>query len=133
MRSVAVPDVTSHAAFMGKLFSSTILAALATFACSVDPAPAELTSEDNGRFVDLAMNQHVYLTLHTVGPGQFGDPVLSSDAVSFEGMTFPITQNPGGPTQTYHFRTHGEGNTLLTIPHDSGRAPFTTTLTCCAQ
>jgi hypothetical protein len=118
---------------MGKRLSSTILAGFVSFACSVDPEPAELTSKDNGGEVGLAMNQHVYLTLQTVGPGQYGEPVLSSDAVSFEGMTFPKNQNPGGPTQVYHFRTLADGNTLLTIPHDSGSAPFTARLWCCAQ
>ena len=118
---------------MGKRFSSTILAGLVSFACSVDPQPAELTNKDNGRIVNLAMNQHVYLTLQTIGPGQFGEPELSSDAVSFEGMTLPATQNPGGPTQVYHFRALAVGTALLTIPHDSGSAPFTATLDCCAQ
>lgn len=118
---------------MGKRFSSTILAGLVTFACSVDPEPAELTAQDNGRIVNLAMNQYVYLKLQTIGPGQYGEPVLSSAAVSFEGMTLPETQNPGGPTQVYHFRTLTVGKTLLTIPHDSGSAPFTATLDCCAQ
>ena len=36
--------------------------------------PAELTAQDNGRVVNLAMNQDVYLTLQTVGPGQYGEP-----------------------------------------------------------
>lgn len=118
---------------MGMRLSSTIFAGFLSFACSVDPEPAELTSKDNGRFVTFAMNQHVYLTLQTVGPGQYGEPALSSDAFSFEEMTFPKNQNPGGPTQVYHFRTLAIGTALLTIPHDSGSAPFTATLDCCAQ
>jgi hypothetical protein len=118
---------------MGKRLSSTILAGLLSFACSVDPEPAELTAKDNGSIVNLAMNQYVYLKLQTIGPGQYGEPVLSSAAVSFEGMTFPTAQNPGGPTQVYQFRTLAAGTALLTIPHDSGSAPFTATLVCCAQ
>ena len=118
---------------MGKRLHGTILAGLVSLACSGDPEAAELTARDSGKDINLAMNQHVYLTLQTVGPGQFGEPELSSDAVRFEGMILPPSQNPGGPTQVYHFRTVAAGTSLLTIPHDSGSAPFTARLFCCAQ
>ena len=119
---------------MGKRVSSVaVLVSLLTCACYPDPEPAQLTSKDNGRFVGLAFHQEVDLTLQTIGPGQFGEPVISSQAVSFEGMTFPTAQNPGGPTQLYRFRTVADGNAVITIPHDNGGAPFTITLSCCAQ
>lgn len=93
----------------------------------------DLTAKDNGRDVSLALHQEVGLTLQTIGPGQFGASVISFPAVSFEAMTFPKAQNPGGPTQLYRFRTVPDGTPLVTIAHDSGSAPFTITLHCCAQ
>ncbi len=95
--------------------------------------PVELTTKDNGRDVGLALDQEVAVTLQTIGPGQFGKPDISSAAVRFEGMTFPTSQNPGGPTQLYRFRTVADGTAIVTIPHDGGSAPFTLTLRCCAQ
>jgi hypothetical protein len=110
-----------------------VLASLVGFGCYPDPTPVELTSKDNGRDVSTALHQEVDVTLQTIGPGQFGAPVISSPAVNFEGMTFPTSQNPGGPTQLYRFRTVADGNAVITIPHDSGSASFTVTLRCCAQ
>ena len=119
---------------MGKRFRSvTVLASVLSFGCYSDPEPAELTRDDDGRFVGLAFHQEVRLTLQTIGPGQFGEPSISSSSVSFEGMSFPQAQNPGGPTQLYRFRTVADGTAIVTIPHDNGGAAFTVTLSCCAQ
>jgi len=79
------------------------------------------------------MDQEVDLTLGTVGPGQYGEPTISSAAVRFEGMTLPAAQNPGGPTQLYKFRAVAVGAAVIIIPHDTKPAPFTLTLRCCAE
>jgi hypothetical protein len=127
-----VPAVRMSA--MGKRFGSvTILVSLLGSSCYGDPEPADLTAKDNGKLVSLALHQEVDVTLQTIGPGQFGEPVVSAPAVTFEGMTFPKTQYPSGPTQLYRFRTVAAGTALVTIPHDSGSPSFTVTLSCCAQ
>ena len=106
---------------------------LVCLGCYPDPGSVELTREDNGRDIGLALHQDVNVTLQTIGPGQFGKPEISSSAVEFGGMTSPGPPNPAGPTQLYRFRTVSDGTTVVTIPHDGGSAPFTVTLRCCAQ
>ena len=106
---------------------------LVCWGCYPDPEVVELTGEDNGRDMMVSFHQEVHVTLQTIGPGQFGKPVVSSAAVEFEGMSFAAVQNPGGPTQLYEFRTVDNGAAVVTIPHDSGSAPFTVTLRCCPQ
>jgi hypothetical protein len=119
---------------MGMRFGSlTVLFSLLSANCSGTAEPVGLTAQDNGSDLNLVMQQAVFLTLQTIGPGQFGEPVISSAAASFEGMTFPKAQNPGGPTQLYRFRAVADGTALITIPHDDGSAPFTVTFRCCAQ
>lgn len=108
----------------------------ASASCAGDPAPLTLSDPDSGRDVTLAMQQAVDLTLHTTGPGGYGTPTLSSAAVSFEGLTYPAGQVPGGPTQLYQFTATAQGSAVLRIPFEDGldsRPPFTLTLHCCAQ
>ena len=100
--------------------------------CGSDPAPVELSGQDNGTELDLANDQEVDLTLQTIGPGQYGEPTISSSAVRFEGTHLSSQQNPGGPRQIYQFRAVGGGSALISIPHDSGQAPFTFRTRCCA-
>jgi hypothetical protein len=81
-----------------------------------------------GSVIELVVGQTVDLTLATVGPGNYGDPQLSSSAVAFNGSEYPPAQNPGGPTQLYRFHAVAIGSTTLTIPHtQAGHASFTLT------
>jgi hypothetical protein len=118
---------------LGNSVGLAILAGILGIGCSSDPAPVAVTQEDNGRTLDLAMDQEVDVTLQTIGPGQYGTPTLSSSAVDFEGMHFSSKQSPGGPTQIYQFRAVHSGNTLIVIPHDGEASDFALTLGCCAQ
>jgi hypothetical protein len=114
-----------------------VLVSAVGFACAgCDPSPLMLNDQDSGREVALAMQQAVDITLHTTGPGGYGTPTLSSSAVSFEGLTYPAGQVPGGPTQLYQFTATVEGSAVLSIPFQDGidsRAPFTLTFRCCTQ
>ena len=119
---------------MGRqLAAALFVLGLASSGCGSAAPPVELTSQADGRTVELTMNQEVELTLGTIGPGQYGNPTISSPAIRFEGMTFPAVQNPGGPTQVFNFRAVAAGTAVVTIPHDTKPAPFTLTLDCCAQ
>lgn len=67
----------------------------------------------------------------TIGPGQYGDPVLSSTAVTFLGATDPPPYNPGGPRQLYRFLARALGTAEISIPHVGGldaRPPFALTI-----
>jgi hypothetical protein len=118
---------------MGNSVGVAIFAGLLGIGCGGDPAPVAVTGEDNGRTLDLAVDQELDVTLQTIGPGQYGTPTLSSSAVDFEGTHFSSKHSPGGPTQIYQFRAVHSGNTLVVIPHDGGARDFTLTLGCCAQ
>jgi len=126
---------------MGQRLGAVVLwFGMVSAGCGSDPPPTlELTTQADGSDVKLAMNQQLNLELQTVGPGQFGEPTISSATVRFEGMTFPRAQNPGGPKQLYEFRAVGDGTAVVTIPHDNAAgpapatAPFTLTLECCPR
>ena len=99
--------------------------------CEGYDAATQLSNEDDGTDKTAAVNERLELTLRTVGPGSYADPVISSPALSFDGTTFPAEQNPGGPTQIYRFHCVAQGTALVTIPHDGGgRDAFTITLHC---
>ena len=87
--------------------------------------PLSVTSSDDGRTLAVAPGRELDVLLHTTGPGNYGDPAVSSDAVSFIDMTYPSAQNPGGPTQLYRFKGEKEGGATITIPSTTeGKAPF---------
>jgi hypothetical protein len=91
-------------------------------------APLVLSSADGDRTISAVIGQDIELTLGTIGPGNYGDPELSSDSVRFDGMEYPATQNPGGPTQIFHFHTVATGTTTITIPHIQNPTPFIVTI-----
>lgn len=102
-------------------------------ACDVETGRHVIDGDDNGTRLSLAMDQEVELTLQTVGPGQYDEPVVSSSALDFISMRFADEQNPGGPTQVYRFRTIAAGEATVTIPHSQTNPTFTFTTSCCAQ
>ena len=55
--------------------------------------------------------------LQTIGFGQYEAPQISSNVIRFDGAAFPTKQNPGGPTQVYHFTAMAEGEAQVRIPH----------------
>ena len=90
---------------------------------------AVLLSDDaSGATKTLSVQQGVDITLHTIGPGNYDTPQLSSNAVKFVGMSYPGTQNPGGPTQLFQFEAVSAGASTITIPHTQRSEPFTITL-----
>ena len=104
--------------------------ALSAVSCSPS-GPVSLDNEDNGRTVSLAGGMEADLTLQTIGGGHYGDPVVSSPAISFLGTTYPADQNPGGPRQLYRFRAAAPGTADISIPHVGGfneTPPFVLTL-----
>ena len=110
-----------------------VTAALSFLAgCGGDPttSPVKLTNKDDGDTVVVAVAEEAQLTLGTIGPGQYGDPQISSEAVAFEGVEFASSQNPGGPTQIYAFRCVRPGTTSITIPHTAAAREFSFVIDC---
>jgi hypothetical protein len=90
--------------------------------------PASSEVEVTGSDVNLGVGQTLALTLQTIGPGEYGDPVLSSAVMVFDGEQPAPLQNPGGPLQVYRFHGVGIGSALITIPHSMLTTPFTLTV-----
>jgi hypothetical protein len=86
-----------------------------------------LTKANDGQRVAAAVGQQIEISLATVGPGSYGDPIVSSAAIRFRNVAWPRLQNPGGPTQIYVFQAAAEGEAEIRIPH-SGRDPFSVTV-----
>ena len=85
------------------------------------------TTQNQGSVVEVKVRETIDLTLQTIGPGEYGDPQLSSTAVSFDAKGYAPLPNPAGPRQIYRFRAESPGMVTLTIPHTSDPTAFTLT------
>ncbi len=103
------------------LLSSAVI--LAT-ACSSDGAALDLSTAGT-----VSVGRKLSVTLQTIGPGSYGTPEISSDAVEFLEMTFPELQNPGGPMQVYEFRAAAPGPADVVIPHSVRAEPYEASVT----
>jgi len=111
-------------------FVSSTLSLLSSCGGDATSTPVELTNQNDGDTVVVGIEAVAELTLGTIGPGQYADPQLSSEAVHFEGVEFAAVQNPGGPTQIYTFRCVRVGATTITIPHTAAAREFTLVIDC---
>ena len=81
---------------------------------------SKIISVDNGgagQSVVASVGEKIEVTLQTVGPGQYGDPILSSGSVKFLEESSAGTPDPGGPRQLYRFEAVSTGQVNITIPH----------------
>ena len=83
--------------------------------CGLDPVV--VNNAHNGRSVEVVSGQELQILLQTIGPGQYGEPSISTGAVRFVGMSLPEAQNPGGPRQLYTFSAVRVGFATITIVH----------------
>jgi hypothetical protein len=79
-----------------------------------------LTNSDGGRSVAVAVGGEIDVTLQTVGPGQYGTPILSSKCVRFLGVSLAGPPNPGGPRQLFRFKATAMGRAKISIAHEGG-------------
>ena len=97
------------------------------------PSGSKIISVDNentGQSVVASVGEKIEVTLQTIGPGQYGDPILSSGSVKFLEESSAGTPNPGGPRQLYRFEAVSSGQANITIPHTGGLPDaFTITVT----
>lgn len=104
----------------------------ASFVTGCSPSAIEVDNADSGQAVTAAVGQEIRVTLGTIGPGNYGDPLITSSSVRFLNMSYPKEQNPGGPTQVYRFEAMSVGRADIRIPHEGGfpvpREPFTLTV-----
>ncbi len=96
---------------------------LATFGCgSRQSQTISLGNADSGRTVVAAVGDQVEVTLQTIGPGQYGDPSVSSHAALFLGESPVSPPIPAGATQLFRFEALAPGRADITIPH-TGDSP----------
>jgi hypothetical protein len=76
-----------------------------------------LNRENDGQRVSAKVGQLIVICLQTIGGGHYDTPQISSKVIRFDGAVFPTKQNPGGPTQVYHFSATAEGEAQISIPH----------------
>ena len=109
------------------------LQGLAIFACAsaliaCGSGTIELSDADSGKTVSASVGQELDITLHTIGPGQYGTPSVSSAAVRFSKVSFPMGQNPGGPTQLFQFEAVAHGTARIEITHTDNNSVFVVTI-----
>lgn len=113
-------------------FASSLLAGLALVSgCAEESAPpptreetVQMSEGDQGKSVKVPLGEEAELLLQTIGPGQYGAPELSSEALRFLDVTLPADQNPGGPRQLYRFEAVTTGTTTIHIPHTERATSF---------
>src|SRR5262249_13704239 len=87
----------------------------------------QLDNRGHGHSVATSVGQRIEITLQTIGPGQYGQPQVTSPSVRFIGMSPTGPVNPGGPRQLFLFEAVGPGSAVINIPHSRGTA-FTVTI-----
>ena len=103
-------------------------AVFSALGCDLANTRVSLTNADNGRSIAVLVGDKIEVTLQTIGPGEYGTPVVSSGSIRFQGESSPGPQNPGGPRQLFRFEAVAVGRAEITIPHMNGfpvpRDPF---------
>src|SRR5579864_3651699 len=75
-----------------------------------------LDFKNNGQKLAARVGQQIEITLGTVGPKQYGDVQVSSDALQLESVALDWPPNPGGPTFIYILDATSEGKALIEVP-----------------
>ena len=86
-----------------------------------------LNNTSNGRQIAATVGKSIEVTLQTIGPGQYGDPQISSPAVQFEDVALKPPCLPAGPTQLYRFRASAAGEAQVKIVHTKAGPTFSVT------
>jgi hypothetical protein len=75
-----------------------------------------LDFKNNGQRLAARVGQQIEITLGTIGPKQYGDPQVSSDALKLQNVAMDWPPNPGGPTFIYIFEATCEGEAQVEVP-----------------
>lgn len=94
-------------------------------ACPTITQGLSLNREKEGQNVSVKVAQPIVICLQTIGGGQYDTPQISSNVIRFDGAEFAAKQNPGGPTQVYHFTATAEGEAQIKVPN-TGSSPIVT-------
>jgi hypothetical protein len=84
---------------------------------SVKPQLLSLDFTNNGQHLAVTVGQRIEITLGTVGPNQYGDPLVSSPAIRLDSVALAGRPNPGGARYIYMFDAAGEGEAQVKFPY----------------
>jgi hypothetical protein len=116
----------------GFVHAAFVFTCLLIITCGTEPSgrgyslpPGTLYTADNGDNGDtlkVSLGDTIDVTLQTIGPGEYGTPVISTPVVEFVKNlpVSPLVQNPAGVIQIYRFLATGLGNSKIDIPHSAG-------------
>ena len=99
---------------MWRFAGALVAAILGLSGCGSDPIRYFGTYDCKA--ITATTGREIEVHLGTMGPGCYGDPSVSTDAVGFLGTMDPETHIPSGPTQIYRFKTLHDGESRITIP-----------------
>ena len=75
-----------------------------------------LDFKNNGQRLVARVGQQIEITLATIGPKQYGDPQVSSNALKLVSVALDWPPSPGGPTFIYVFEATSEGEAKVEVP-----------------
>jgi hypothetical protein len=87
--------------------------------CATGPDPIQLSYLDNRTRVTASPGQEADVLLQSIGVAEYGDPIISSDAVHFLGAEQQGRPNPGGPLLLYRFLAVKVATVQIEIPRES--------------
>ena len=94
-----------------------ILTVLAAAGCGgKNPVSVSITGSNNQSFAVPAGAQFS-VTLQTIGPGEYGSPTVSSQAVHFLDVSQVTPNVPAGPTQRFRFDATTRGTAVIVFQH----------------
>lgn len=100
-----------------------LLVACAASACNLFKSNAVEVNGETTTSFSIAPGQEIEIFLQTIGSGEFGaPPALNGSAIAFLEVTSGGLNDPGGPTQLFHFRGMESGTTIITFHHVCGGA-----------
>lgn len=83
---------------------------------SINQEVLSLNFTNNGQHVRATVGEQIEITLGTVGPAQYGAPLVSSTAIRLASTALDWPPSPGGPTFVYIFEAAAAGKAQVIIP-----------------
>jgi hypothetical protein len=80
------------------------------------PDPIQLSITNDRGQVLSSVGQETQILLQSIGPWEYGDPIVSSNAMHFLGAEQQGLPNAGGPRLLYRFVAVSEGEVQIEIP-----------------
>ena len=68
------------------------------------------------------------IVLQTIGPGEYGNPTVSSASIRFMSVAQAAMAVPAGPTQEFRFHAERAGQAIVVFQHTGSNAAVTDTV-----